>query len=245
MPKRRNRKQTNTPARILFLLFLIAGSIFLYRKLSPPDVVNTEFEGIRELPSGFACYGIDISHYQGEIDWPVFFDKADSIIQFVYCKATEGVSYVDDKWEQNCLALRSNKFKFGAYHFFIPETNATLQADHFLNHYVPEQDELPPVLDVETEGTSDEILISRVKEWLKLVEEKTGRRPIIYTSYHFYKTKFRKEFKDYHFWIANYSDRPDRMKDENILHWQYSDKGKVPGIQGPVDLNFSKIDFTK
>lgn len=202
-----------------------------------------QFKGLRELSGSFQSYGIDISHYQGKIDWDVFFKESDSIIGFVYCKATEGVTYIDKNWEYNQKALRENNKAFGAYHFFIPQLNAELQADHFLNQYYPEQEDLPPVLDVETEAKSDTELTSKMNTWLKIVEEKTGKRPIIYTSYHFYDTKFKKKFKNYKFWIANYNDRPDRMKDENILYWQYSDKGRVPGIKGDVDMNVSKIDY--
>jgi lysozyme len=200
-------------------------------------------EGLRELPEGFHSHGVDISHYQGEIDWDTFSEETDSIISFVYCKATEGVSFVDKRWESNEEALREHEIPFGAYHFFIPGANAQVQADHYLNNYTPQQNDLPPVLDVETEGVTDEALIRNMREWLSIVEQATGKRPVIYTSFNFYYEKFRNKFAGYKFWIANYNDRPDRMTDDAIIHWQYSDRGTVPGINGAVDLNVSKIDF--
>lgn len=196
-----------------------------------------------ELPDGFHSHGIDVSHYQGVIDWDKFHEEADSIVRFVYCKATEGTNHIDAQWSRNKSELRKYKIHFGAYHFFLPKKNALKQAKHYVKNYTPRQSELSPVLDVETEGKSDADLISRMKTWLSYVEKKTGRRPIIYTSFHFYSTKFKGKFKGYKFWIANYNNRPDRMVDKQIIHWQYSDHGRIPGIEGPVDLNFSKIGF--
>lgn len=200
-------------------------------------------EGLRELTGDFKSHGIDVSRYQGKIDWNLFFKKNNGTIKFVYCKATEGMRHVDKNWERNKTALQNKEIGFGAYHFFIPSANASQQAEHFLNHYVPAKHDLPPVLDVETESVPDDKLIQRMKEWLKIVEQKTGRRPVIYTSYHFYDTKFRNRFAGHQFWIANYSKKESRVKDECIIHWQYSDKGRIPGIRGPVDLNMSKIDY--
>ena len=203
----------------------------------------TELISLRELPAGFVSHGIDISRYQKKIDWDTFFADTDSRVRFVYCKATEGVSHVDAYWKVNRAALEAHGMANGAYHFFLPKANAELQAHHFLNHYTPKQGDLPPVLDVETKGKTDARLISSMNTWLTIVEQKTGKRPIIYTSYNFYNTKFKGKFKGYKFWVANYSYYPERFNDDEIIHWQYSDHGKVPGIEGPVDLNFSKVDF--
>ena len=237
--KRRNKNRRFTLTFAL-LLSIVVGYFLYQRQWSHP---KEDFVGLRDLPENFNSYGIDISHYQNEIDWDVFFEQADSTIGFVYCKATEGISHVDKQYEQNRNALRENKKKFGVYHFFVPTLNPQLQADHFLNNYNYKNGELPPVLDVETESVSDEKLIERMKVWLSIVEKHTRIRPVIYTSYHFYNTKFAHEFPQYEFWIANYSDHEERLKDDRIIHWQYTDQGGVPGIDGPVDLNMSKQKF--
>lgn len=198
---------------------------------------------MQELPDGFHSHGIDISHYQGEIDWSSFTHKTDSLISFVFCKATEGLSFVDPRWSVNRNALRENNIRLGAYHYFLPKKNAKAQAKHYLNNFTPKQHDLPPVIDIEEEGISDDDLIKRMKIWLTYVEDKTGRRPIIYTSYSFYNSKFRGQFKGYKFWIANYTFKPERMVEDDILYWQYTDEGRIPGIYGNVDLNFSKVQF--
>ena len=76
-----------------------------------------------------------------------------------------------------------------------------------------------------------------MKIWLDEVEQKIGKRPIIYTSLHFYETKFKKVFLTDKFWIASYSRQPDLENDKRIVMWQYSETGKIPGFKKPVDLN--------
>jgi lysozyme len=66
---------------------------------------------------------------------------------------------------------------------------------------------------------------------------------VIYTSHHFYRTKFQGKFPGYKFWIANYNPQVSGMEDPNIICWQHSDEGSVPGIAGPVDMNFTKIVY--
>ena len=217
-------------------------AVLAYREAQKFIKSSTELN-LEELPMGFNSYGIDVSRYQGVIDWDVFFDKSDSLMTFVYCKATEGCDHVDSQWKRNREELVRRGKPHGAYHFFIPSKDPIDQAEHFLKHYSTEANDLPPVLDAEVEGSSNATLMKNMTLWLNHVEIKTGRRPIIYTSYHIYTTIFKSNFDGYKFWIANYNKNPKGLDDENILHWQYSDKGKVPGISGDVDLNFSKVKF--
>ena len=213
-----------------------------YREWNRSNVMPTELMHI-EIPAGFNCYGIDVSHHQGEIDWDSFFASRDSTISFVYCKATEGLHHVDSKWRENCIELNNRNIKLGAYHFFLPDKNAVQQASHFLLNYNAKTNYLPPVIDVELETNSDSELIKNVIIWLDCVENKIKRRPIIYTSHHFYKTKFKGKLKGYKFWIANYNEAPSGLEDTNIILWQYTDKGRLAGIKGDVDLNYSKIMY--
>ena len=82
-----------------------------------------------------------------------------------------------------------------------------------------------------------------MKIWLKEVEKRTGMRPIIYTSLNFYETKFQNDFLDYKFWLAAYSRKPECLHDERIIHWQFTETGKIPGTKEEVDVNVTKISF--
>jgi len=195
------------------------------------------------LPTPFVSYGIDISHHQEKIDWNEVLNFSDSLISFVYCKATEGINHVDTQWNRNRGILLDKNIPHGAYHFFLPKKDAKKQAIHFLQNYQLQKTDLPPVLDAEIEADSKQQLVSQMRIWLEYIEKKTGRRPIIYTSYNMYAEFMKKSFRDYKFWVANYSTKESRFQDDEIIHWQYSDNGKVPGIKEKVDLNFSKIEF--
>lgn len=236
MPK---KKKSQLP--LILLIIGIVLSVFIYKKYQPKKTYH--FHNLPELPEGFKSYGIDVSHHQGTIDWNTFFNACDSSISFVFCKATEGIEFIDEEFENNAQALLDHNKKFSAYHFFLPKPDPIQQANHFISVYKNYEGQLPPVLDAETEGDSDTELIKNMKTWLEHVELKTGKRPIIYTSYNFYNEKFKDHFKGYKYWVANYSDKAYRFKDDNILYWQFSDNGKIPGIQKPVDLNYSKIEF--
>lgn len=214
---------------------------FFYVQFTPKS--PNQNEGFRPLAIGFKSHGIDVSHYQGEIDWDELLKNSSVKIAFVFCKATEGTQILDERWRRNRKMLRERKVAVGAYHYFRPDIDATLQARFFLEHYHPKQNDLPPVIDVEDEIDDPISLRNNVKRWMDIVEKKTGKRPIIYTNFYMFSKIFEAHFRDYKFWIANYSDNPERMKDDRIIYWQYSDQGRVPGIKGKIDLNMSKVAF--
>lgn len=198
---------------------------------------------LQPLPKGFLSHGIDVSHHQGTIDWDLFFEYMDTTVSFVYCKVSEGTHFNDSQWNRNHSILAKSKLKHGGYHFFTPDISGEMQAAHFLNQYTPTKNELQPVLDAEVPASTDSRLVNGMKEWLKAVEERTSIRPIIYTSYSMYRDKLKGKFPGYQFWIASYNPTESRVQDAEIIHWQYSDRGTVPGITGMVDLNFSKLSF--
>lgn len=198
---------------------------------------------MQPLPEGFLSHGIDISHHQGEVDWELFFDEMDSTISFVYCKVTEGTHFVDDRWKENNAVLSQHRMKHGGYHFFTPDVSAKKQAAHFLKHYAPNNCGMPPVLDAEIEGKTQQSLIDGMHEWLRIVELETGVRPVIYTSYSLFRDRMKGKFPNHQFWIASYHSDDSRVQDSEVIHWQYSDRGEIPGINGYVDLNFSKQAF--
>ena len=177
--------------------------------------------------------GIDVSHYQGEIDWTQI-DK-DSIA-FVYLKATEGNDYIDPAFSTNISSLNNEKIPFGVYHFFEPSKDAELQAEHFLKIIHKSKAKLPPVLDIEiSQGVETILLHEKIEKWLKIVHKKSGKKPIIYTSKDFKETILKNKFDDYEFWIAEYMTKS--LNDSWII-WQYTQTGKVCGINGFVDMNY-------
>lgn len=244
--KRKSKGKSNSSLKTIIVSGLILTlCIVTYIFYSQDKKSVNRKHVIESIPAGFPSFGIDVSHHQGEIDWEQLLRKEhyDSIIQFVYCKATEGSDHIDTKWVRNRLILQKLGIPNGAYHFFSPKTEPRPQAIHFLNQWKKSDFDLPPVLDVESEGFSDDDLIAKMKIWLTEVEEKTGMRPVIYTSLNFFESKFMNHFKDYKFWIAAYSRKPAFIDDSRIIHWQYSESGELPGIDEKVDFNVSKISY--
>ncbi|MBU2018827.1 MAG: hypothetical protein KJ941_04195 [Bacteroidetes bacterium] len=252
MPKRKakprpRKKKASNRWLIISVAVVISCAllfwVFKKEKVARNKIVKSEF--VLNIPEGFASSGIDVSHHQRKIDWNLLFNQLryDTLIRFVYCKATESLSHVDTRWEINRAELNGLGIMNGAYHFFDPMARPREQATHFLTHWKPREIDLPPVLDVENEGFSDDDLIAKMKIWLSEVEMQTGYRPLIYTSLSFYETKFKNKFPGYYFWIAAYSQRPVALTDSQVLHWQYSETGKLPGFKELVDLNVSKVGF--
>jgi len=191
------------------------------------------------MPSGYQVHGIDISHYQGDINWNMLKQtrQGQFPISFIFMKATEGGDYSDDKFVANFDSAKAHGFIRGAYHFYNPKTDANKQADFFINSVKLEPGDLPPVLDIEKKGKDIKKLQADLKVWLRKVESHYGVKPIIYASYKF-KTRYLNDsvFNSYPYWIAHYYVDSVRY-DGDWKFWQHTDVGTLPGIDEKVDLN--------
>ena len=193
-------------------------------------------------PEGYEIHGIDISHHQGSINWTDLKNKGliDKFpVRFVMIKATEGASRVDENFEDNFYQAREFGFTRGAYHFYSVYSSAKEQAAFFVKHVQLENGDLPPVLDVEhkPKGQTDEEFVASIREWLDIVEDYYGVKPIIYTYYKF-KLRYLDDpvFDNYPYWIAHYYVDEVEYKGP-WKFWQHTDAGRLPGIKGNVDFN--------
>ena len=221
----------------LFYSFFVSPTGFRWRALY----------GDANYPEGYEIHGIDISHYQGDIDWD---DLSNAMIEgcplrFVMIKSTEGSTCLDSKFKENFRQAREYGYIRGAYHFWSNKSSARDQAYHFLNKVRLEDGDLPPVLDVEhkPKDRSVEDFQRDVLTWLHIVEDKYHVKPIIYTYYKF-KDKYLSApvFNDYPYWIAHYY--VDKVEYKGPWKfWQHTDAGKLPGIKGYVDFNIYNGSF--
>ena len=192
------------------------------------------------MPCRYEVHGVDVSHYQGVIDWKRV--AADSLgdfpLRFAFLKATEGGDHGDSTFQRHFAEARKAGLVCGAYHYFIPATDARRQADFFIRTVPLRKGDLPPVLDVETLGKrSPRELRAAVKIWLNHVERHYGVKPILYTSYKF-KMRYLNDslLNTYPYWIAHYYVDSVRYRGRWDF-WQHTDVGRVPGIEKEVDLN--------
>ena len=191
------------------------------------------------MPHGYQIHGIDISHYQGDVNWKMLEQtrQGQFPVQFIFMKATEGGDFADDKFVANFDSAKAHGFIRGAYHFYNPKTDANKQADFFISSVKLEPGDLPPVLDIEKKSRDVKKLQDDLKIWLRKVESHYGVKPIIYASYKF-KTKYLNDsvFDSYPYWIAHYYVDSVRYQGE-WKFWQHTDVGTLPGIDEKVDLN--------
>ncbi|WP_127490522.1 glycoside hydrolase family 25 protein [Paenibacillus glycanilyticus] len=195
--------------------------------------------------------GIDVSHYQGTIDWP---KVAGDGITFAFVKATEGENYKDPTFLQNANGAAAAGLLVGAYHFLRASSSAAAKREAQYFYQTASQANnllLPPVMDYETNSgnLSDASMSAVAKAFLEETERLFGVKPIFYTGNAF-ANHFDTSLGTYPLWIARYnaSSPPDDAKAwTRWTFWQYSDGSsggtlpsgtrKVSGISGNVDLN--------
>jgi lysozyme len=190
------------------------------------------------VPSPSSTLGIDVSHYQGHVDWQAVQENG---IAFAFVKATEGRTWVDDFFAQNWKEMKRVGILRGAYHFFLPDRDATEQANHFLQTVRLETGDLPPVLDLEVDrGVKPADILQGAKAWLNRVEQAIQRQPMVYTYPSFWKDTLGNptDLADYPLWIAHYTTQPQPIVPggwSDYTFWQHTEKGMVAGVRGACD----------
>ncbi len=192
--------------------------------------------------------GIDVSHWQREIDWS---EVKRSGVKFAFIKATEFPDkrtslFVDEEMRKNISGASANGIFWSAYHFFRTHIDPVIQAKVFCET-VGDFNSLPPVLDLEAAGSKGERLNHKVRQFLDEAERITNKRPIIYSSGGFWRSYLANEKRShtdwarvYPLWIAQYTTLwPTPLYPwAGWEFWQYTDKGKIPGVITHVDLNW-------
>jgi len=195
-------------------------------------------------PTDYPIHGIDVSKYQGTIDWNAV---ARSGVKFVWIKATEGGDHIDERFQANWQGAKQVGIPHGAYHFMYWCRKPIEEATWFEENVPVEADALPPVLDVEPTPDSrtcrrhleHDQTIADMKVMLDEMERHFGKRPVIYTDIEFYNAILAGgAFADYPIWVRSTKHNPAmRYSDRDWQFWQYQANGVVPGIDGEVDRN--------
>ena len=179
--------------------------------------------------------GIDVSHYQGMIDWDALMEETP--ISYVYIKATEGAALVDDTYAYNLREARRVGLSAGSYHFYRPNVDWKTQLENLTSTVLREDQDLVPIIDIEHRGNvSYEKFIADLSAFVREVTKHYGKKPLLYTFQNFYNKYLCGTFKDYHWMIARYRpDEPTLDDSRKYIIWQYTAKGSVSGIRGNVD----------
>jgi len=242
MEAKYNRKEVNSRYRnriksnlllLILISFIVAATIFLAIKPTIKNWIITSIPTDKEI-----LQGIDVSNHQGKIIWK---DIDQSLVNFVFIKATEGTTFTDKSFAKNWQASQEAGFLVGAYHYFNIISDGKKQAEHFISVVPKEKNTLPPVIDIEEVGENQAKLIVELREYAEAIEAHYGIKPIFYVNKKTYELYIRDYFKDYLIWYAVYNTQPPTV---NWTFWQYTDNGSVSGIKGPVDFNNFKGNKT-
>ena len=184
-------------------------------------------------------YGIDVSHHQGKIEWEKVKKWKNKKLDFVYIKATEGATYIDETYKTNIKEAKENDFLVGSYHYFRTTSSIENQFQNFIKTIDKSEQDLIPLIDVEekTNWTNKEFH-KNFKAFLNMVENYFGQKPMIYTVNSFYNLNLSGKYKEYHFLIGRYGENAPNMRDKTSWTiWQFSQTGKVEGIPKYVDID--------
>lgn len=180
-------------------------------------------------------HGIDVSHYQNDVFWKAVGEETN--MAYAYLKASEGSDRVDALYERNIELAHLHGLKVGSYHFFRPKVELKLQLQNFKSQCLPGEQDLIPMLDVETMGDlSTEAFCDSLSKFLLMMEDAYHQKPIVYTYRNFYNKHLVGKLDDYQLWIAMYADEQPVLADErDFTMWQYTCKGRIHGVKGEVD----------
>jgi lysozyme len=195
-------------------------------------------------PGDFPVQGIDVSKYQGVIDWNAV---AGTGVKFVWIKATEGGDHLDEHFVDNWQAAKAAGLAVGAYHFVYWCRPPLDEVRWFEENAPVEPGTLPPVLDVEATPESKtckrhldaESAQADMRVMLEDLTRFYGRKPVIYTSVDFYEAILSDgAFSDYPLWVRSTKHYPSvRYGSRKWMFWQYQADGRISGIDGKVDRN--------
>ena len=243
------RVKKNRYKRFFFILLFINISYLSYQYIESPSVFqyfSSVFKRLiysPKIPSGSFVYGVDVSEYQGVIAWDkIAIINEGKSVDFIIIRATAGKNYRDRYFTSNWRESGNKNLLRGAYHYFRPNENSTQQAYNFIENVKLSSGDLPPILDIERISKVQSIssLKMGIKNWMEIVENHYGIKPILYTGAHYYKDHLADNFSRYNLWVANYNEVDLPLKKYNWIMWQFSDNGTASGIKGPVDLDLFK-----
>lgn len=222
-----------------FIVISLLGLLFGLSASIGPRLYNKYFvsHGFTINKFKYPVTGIDVSKHTGRINWQEI--KAHDI-DFVFVKATEGASYEDPNFKVNFRGAKDARLKTGVYHFYRFNRDGRTQAMNFLSRIEKLNLDFAPVVDVEEWGNTNfknkktAQIIREIRDFVDLVESKTGKRMIIYTNESTYNKYIKGNFDENLLWICTFKKPSSNLR---WTFWQYAHDGKLSGAEGLLDIN--------
>lgn len=197
--------------------------------------------------------GIDVSRYQGDIDWAqVKASGVDfAILRLGYRGYGTGAIVTDTYFEKNIQGALENGIEVGVYFFSqaINEAEAAEEAQYCLDLIQGRYHITYPIifdwepydssLNPRTEGLSDEMLTKCAVSFCNTIRA-AGYKTMVYSNLTYFYLHFDlAQLVDFPLWLAQYNKTPTFYY--HFAMWQYSCTGTVPGIKGDVDMNIRLV----
>ena len=237
------------PAFLSALMLMSGCTSTSYDLLETASVPSPKFKDLdpqdfgKNHPHRHEVHGIDVSKWNGNIDWPAV---RKSGVSFAFIKATEGSDRIDAKFDDHWRLASAAGVPHAPYHFYYFCSTADAQADWFIRNVPKASVKLPPVLDVEWNHASPtcklkpnpQTVQAEMQRFLDRIEAYYGKRPIIYTTVDFHRDNLVGKFNNYPFWVRSVAAHPQKIYSERSwAFWQYTATGVIPGIKGNTDIN--------
>lgn len=222
---------------LIFILIALTGAVSIFLVWNGIILLNNPSE------EKYPVRGVDVSSYQGKIDWQVLSSQN---ISFAFIKATEGSTYVDECFENNYTQAQKTNLRIGAYHFFSFDSSGKTQAENFITTVPLIQNMLPPVVDLEfysdnkNNPPETENVRKQLDDLLKKLEEYYSLKPIIYATQKSYSMYLSENYMEYDIWIRNVISLPSLDDSRKWTFWQFTNREKLNGYDGKekfIDLN--------
>ena len=195
--------------------------------------------------------GIDVSAWQGKIDWKTV---ADYGMGFAILRITEAGNVVDSQFENNLAGCNKYNIPVGVYKYSYAMTIAEIQreARKVVSTLNGRRIQFPVFLDLEynNQRSLGSESIHKMADAFREIVEAAGYKFAIYCNVDWYENVICSHLKKYDFWIARYPSNDDgwlqeRLRPDFGVGWQYSSKAKIPGISGTVDRNVFYKDYSE
>lgn len=191
--------------------------------------------------SDYPVQGIDVSHHQGRIDWPLLKPQG---VDFAYIKASEGGDVRDPLFAANMKGAGDSRIARGAYHFFTLCRSGADQAANFIAAVPRDPALLPPAVDLEYGGNcaatpNRAALLRELDAFLRRIEAHSGKPAILYLTADFDSAYRVSEAVDRPLWIRSLVRRPAYGARPWAI-WQASNFRRLRGIEGRVDWNAAR-----
>ena len=195
--------------------------------------------------------GIDVSAWQGRIDWKTV---ADYGMGFAILRITEAGNVVDSQFESNLAGCNKYNIPVGVYKYSYAMTIAEIQSEahKVVSTLNGRKIQFPVFLDLEynNQRALGSESIHKMADAFREIVEAAGYKFAIYCNVDWYENVICSYLKKYDFWIARYPANDDgwlqeRLRPDFGVGWQYSSKAKIPGISGTVDRNVFYKDYSE